>query len=332
MEYKVGVITGITGQDGSYLAELLLEKEYTVYGVKRRSSTDTNGRILHLLNHPRFNLIEGDVTDATGIYRLVDRVKPRELVNLAAQSHVASSFDQPVSTFEIDAVGVLNILEAVRLCSPSTKVYTASTSELFGDTTTTPQNESTPFNPNSPYAVAKLAAHNLVGLYRRAYGIFACAGILFNHTSPRRGTNFVTRKITKYVAELQSYFIAHHKTPVVNVDVLPLKLGNLDARRDWFHAKDAVRGMWLMLQQEVPQDFVLASGVARTIRDVLETAFNLYGFDYNDYVEIDPKLYRPAEVNLLLGDASKAKKVLGWETTISFEDMIKEMIEVDLVR
>lgn len=332
MEYKVGVITGITGQDGSYLAELLLEKEYTVYGVKRRSSTDTNGRILHLLNHPRFNLIEGDVTDATGIYRLVDRVKPRELYNTAAMSHVHVSFDQPVTTFEINAVGVLNILEAVRLCSPNTKVLQCSTSELFGDTTITPQDETTPFGPNSPYAVAKLAAHNLIGLYRKSYGIFACAAISHNHESARRGANFVTRKITKYVAELQSYFMAHHKTPVVNVDVLPLKLGNLDARRDWSHAKDMTRGMFLMLQQETPDDFVLASGVTRTIRELLETAFNLYGFDYNDYVEIDPKLYRPAEVNLLLGDASKAKKVLGWQTTISFEDMIKEMIEVDLVR
>ena len=190
MEYKPAVITGITGQDGSYLAELLLEKEYTVYGVKRRSSTDTNGRILHLLNHPRFNLVEGDVTDATGIYRLVDRVKPRELYNLAAMSHVHTSFDQPVSTFEINAVGVLNILEAIRLCSPTTKIYQASTSEMWGDTKIVPQNETTPFYPHSPYAVAKLAAHHLINLYRKAYGIFACAGILHNHESKRRGETF----------------------------------------------------------------------------------------------------------------------------------------------
>lgn len=327
---KVALITGSTGQDGSYLSELLLDKGYRVYGMIRRSSTDTTERIVHLINNYNFDLIEGDVTDATGIHRMVDKLKPAEIYNLAAMSHVGISFDQPIATFEINAIGPLNILEAIRQSSPSSKFYQASTSELYGDTTEYPQNENTMLHPCSPYAVAKLAAHTSVDLYRRAYGIFACAGILFNHESERRGEQFVTRKITKYVASLMRFVSNHGKAPIKNVDVMPLYLGNLDAHRDWSHAKDMVAGMWLMLQQERPEDFVLASGKTRTVEEFLKIAFSHVNLDYLDYVEIDPKFCRPADVNLLCGDPIKAQQKLGWKQIISFEELVNEMIAGDL--
>lgn len=327
---NTALITGVNGQDGSYLSELLLGKGYSVTGVMRRSSVDTTERIEHLIHHPHFNLIDGDVTDATGIHRMVGKMKPGEIYNLAAMSHVGVSFDQPVTTFEIDAIGPLNILEAIRQSSPTSKFYQASTSELYGDTTEYPQNEDTMLHPCSPYAVAKLAAHTSVDLYRRAYGIFACAGILFNHESERRGEQFVTRKITKYVAQLINFKDEHGRFPKKDVDVLPLYLGNLDAKRDWSHAEDMVKGMWLMLQQDVPQDFVLASGKTRTVREFLEAAFGFADLDYTDYVDIDPKFYRPAEVNLLLGDPTRANEVLGWKQEVGFEDLVRRMVLGDV--
>lgn len=321
------MIFGVNGQDGSYLSELLLGKGYSVVGVMRRSSTDTTERIEHLMPHPNFNLVEGDVTDATGVHRAVSRMQPGEIYNLAAMSHVGVSFDQPVSTFEINAVGALNILEAIRQVSSHSKFYQASTSELFGDITESPQNENTILHPCSPYAVSKLAAHASVDLYRRAYGIFACAGILFNHESKRRGSQFVTQKIALYVAKLIDFKEKHRgKVAQKGVDVLPLYLGNLEAKRDWSHAKDMVRGMWLMVQQDKPEDFVLASGKSRSVRQFLEAAFGLADLDYKDYVEVDPKFYRPADVNLLLGDPTKAKQVLGWKPEITFDQMVQEMV------
>lgn len=323
---KTALITGATGQDGSYLSDLLLEKEYKVYGMIRRSSTDTTERIQHLLNHPSFELIEGDITDATGIHRLVNKIKPTEIYNLAAMSHVGISFDQPILTFEIDAVGPLNILEAIRQSSPSSKFYQASTSELYGDTSVTPQNEETSFNPCSPYAIAKLAAHHLVTLYRNAYNVFACAGILFNHESEKRGENFVTRKITKYVASLMDFKDQNKIVPMKHTDVKPLFLGNIDTKRDWSHAKDMVMGMWLMMQQNYPDDYVLASGQSRTIRQFLEAAFAVADLNYMDYIEIDPKFYRPTEIHLLEGDSSKARRELNWQPSISFDDLVKQMV------
>jgi len=328
--HKTALILGVNGQDGSYLSELLLNKNYSVTGVMRRSSVDTTERIEHLIHHPHFNLIEGDITDATGIYRTISKIMPREIYNLAAMSHVGVSFDQPVATFEIDAIGPLNILEAIRQTSPYSKFYQASTSELFGDTTEVPQDEDTRFNPCSPYAIAKLAAHSAVGLYRDAYGIFACAGILFNHESPRRGEQFVTRKITKYVAGLMGRMKTPDSKPKKNVDVLPLYLGNIDAKRDWSHAADMVRGMWLMLQEDKPQDFVLASGKTRTVREFLEAAFGIAGLDYSEYVEIDAKFYRPADVNLLLGNPAKAERILGWKQEVGFEELVEQMVMCDV--
>lgn len=328
--HRTALITGVNGQDGSYLSELLLAKGYNVIGMMRRSSTDTTERIEHIIHHPHFDLIEGDVTDATGIHRIISRTQPTEIYNLAAMSHVGISFDQPITTFEIDAIGPLNILEAIRQTSPRSRFYQASTSELYGDTSECPQSEDTMLHPCSPYAIAKLAAHASVDLYRRAYSIFACAGILFNHESERRGEQFVTRKITKYVANLINCIDMQGKSPKKGVDVLPLFLGNLDAKRDWSHAADMVRGMWLMLQQDKPQDFVLASGKTRTVRQFLEAAFALAELDYRDYVEIDPKFYRPTDVNLLLGDPTKARDVLGWKQEISFENLVKRMVYSDI--
>lgn len=329
MENKVGLILGCNGQDGSYLSELLLDKGYKVYGVIRRSSVNTTERIVHLVPNPNFELIEGDITDAACIHRLISGIQPNEVYNLAAQSHVGTSFDQPILTSQINAIGPLNILEAIRQLSPQSKFYQASTSELFGETKIAPQDENTPFNPNSPYAVAKLYAHHLVGLYRRAYGIFACAGILFNHESPRRGETFVTRKITKYVAMIQNWMDNNNGVPHKNVDVCPLTLGNIEARRDWSHAEDMVYGMWLMMQYSKPDDYILGSGITHTIRDFLQTAFGLIGLDYKDYVVIDPKLYRPVDVNLLQANADKAKSVLGWKSIICFEELVDRMIKSD---
>jgi len=326
---KTALITGTTGQDGSYLAELLLDKGYTVHGLIRRSSVDTTERIAHFQHHPHFALIEGDITDAACMHRLISGIQPDEVYNLAAMSHVGVSFDQPITTCQIDAMGPLYMLEAIRQSSPKTKFYQASTSELFGDTPIAPQNENSPMIPNSPYAAAKLYAHQLVGLYRRAYNIFACAGILFNHESERRGEAFVTRKITKYVAMLQSWMDSHDGFPKKDVDVRPLALGNIEAKRDWSHAEDMVRGMWLMMQHAEPDDYVLGSGETHTVKEFLQLAFGSIGLDYNDYVVIDPKFYRPVDVNLLHADPGKAAKVLGWKPTICFGELIDRMVQSD---
>lgn len=326
---KTVFITGVTGQDGSYLSEFLLDKGYKVYGLIRRSSVDTKERIVDFIHHPKFELVEGDITDASCMNRLISGIQPDEVYNLAAMSHVGVSFNQPIITCQINAIGPLNILEAIREFSPHSKFYQASTSELFGDTKIAPQSESTSMTPNSPYAVAKLYAHQLVGLYRRAYGIFACAGILFNHESERRGEDFVTRKITRYVASLQNWMDINSGFPSKDVDVLPLALGNIEAKRDWSHASDMVRGMWLMMQCDEPGDYVLGSGKTHTVREFLEIAFRIIGLDYSDYVVIDPKFYRPIDVNLLHADATKAKDILGWEPTISFGEMIDRMVQND---
>lgn len=344
---KIAFVTGITGQDGSYLSELLLDKGYKVHGLIRRSSVDTTERIAHLQHHPNFELVEGDITDAACMHRLISGIQPDEVYNLAAMSHVGVSFDQPIVTCHINAIGPLNMLEAIRQFSPQSRFYQASTSELFGETIVAPQSETTLMKPNSPYAVAKLYAHQLVGLYRRAYGIFACAGILFNHESERRGEAFVTRKITKYVAKLQNWIDINGKVPcmhwtdvtsisdssskriLTSAEVPPLALGNIEARRDWSHAEDMVRGMWLIMQQPEPDDFVLGSGETHTVKEFLQLAFNSIGLDYNDYVTIDPKFYRPVDVNLLHADFSKAKKVLGWKPTIGFGELVDRMVQND---
>lgn len=326
---KTAFITGVTGQDGSYLAELLVSYGYHVYGLVRRSSVDTTMRLNAVKNSSNFEIVEGDVTDATCMSRVISGIKPNEIYNLAAMSHVGMSFDQPVATCHIDAIGPLNILEAIRQYSPKSKFYQASTSELFGDTKRSPQNEDTPMNPNSPYAVAKLYAHHLVGLYRRAYGVYACSGILFNHESQRRGEAFVTRKITKYVAMIKNWLDNHEGLPSRYEDVAPLALGNILAKRDWSHAKDMVRGMWMMMQQREPEDFVLGSGETHTVKEFLEIAFGTAGLDYKDYVIIDPKFYRPVDVNLLHADPTKAKQLLGWKVEICFEELISGMVKSD---
>ena len=324
---NTAIITGVTGQDGSYLADRLLSQNYKVIGLSRRSSTNTLGRISHLLNHPNLIIEEFDLTDPSGCMEIVNKHKPQELYNLAAMSHVATSFKQPSTTFQIDAMGVVNLLEAVRQTSPDTKFYQASTSEMFGSSYDTAsdgskyQNEQTALLPNSPYAVAKLASHRLVEIYRKAYNIFCCSGILFNHESPRRGENFVTRKITRYIADL-----VNNKIPKTQ----KLRLGNLDATRDWGHAQDYVRGMQLMLQQSTPQDFVLATGETRSVRDFLQLAFGYMNLDYNDYVVVDPEFYRPCEVPYLRGDASLAKKILGWSAEIPFSQLVQEMVDYDV--
>ena len=318
------LITGITGQDGSYLAELLLEKGYEVHGVVRRTSSMNRSRIDHLQHaspndagRPKFTLHYGDMTDSGGLNRLVKQIRPDEVYNLAAQSHVHISVDQPEYTGDADALGTTRLLEAIRTAGLPARFYQASSSEMFGSAPPL-QNESTPFWPRSPYAIAKLYAHWMTVNYRAAHGMFACSGILFNHESPRRGENFVTRKVTRGVAQILSGRIKQ------------LKLGNLEARRDWGHARDYVRAMWLMLQQDQPDDFVIATGEHRTVRELVVTAFEMVGLDWEQHVEIDKAFIRPSEVNDLQGDASKAREKLGWEPTIGFEQMIREMLENDL--
>jgi len=318
------LITGITGQDGSYLAELLLEKGYEVHGVVRRTSSLNRSRIDHLQHaspndagRPKFTLHYGDMTDSGGLNRLVKQIRPDEVYNLAAQSHVHISVDQPEYTGDADALGTTRLLEAIRTAGLPARFYQASSSEMFGSAPPL-QNESTPFWPRSPYAIAKLYAHWMTVNYRAAHGMFACSGILFNHESPRRGENFVSRKVTRGVAQILS---RREKK---------LRLGNLEARRDWGHARDYVRAMWLMLQQDQPDDFVIATGEHRTVRELVVTAFGMVGLDWEQYVEIDKAFIRPSEVNDLQGDAAKAREQLGWEPTISFEHMIREMLESDL--
>ena len=318
------LITGITGQDGSYLAELLLQKGYTVHGVVRRSSTMNRARIDHLQHaHPthaegsRFVLHYGDMTDSGGLNRLVKTVRPDEIYNLAAQSHVHISFDQPEYTGDADGIGTTRLLEAIRTTGLPTRFYQASTSEMFG-ATHPPQNENSPFHPRSPYAVAKLYAHWMTVNYREAHGLFSCSGILFNHESPRRGENFVSRKITRGIAQILS-----GKTD-------KLRLGNLEAKRDWGHARDYVEAMWLMLQKDEADDYVIATGVMRSVRDFAEVAFSLAGLDWERYVVVDEAYVRPAEVNELRGDSSKAAKELGWKPKTSFDSLVHEMLENDL--
>ena len=330
---KRAVVTGITGQDGSYISEFLLEKKYEVIGVYRRTSQPNFSRLANCVAHKKFHLVEGDLTDEGFLYRLLNDYEVDEFYNLGAQSHVKTSFDQPGTTWDVTAKGVLNCLEAIRNCSAGTKFYQASSSEMFGKNYTTVyndfgedplkfQNEETAFYPQSPYAIAKLAGHHLVRNYRDSYNIFACSGILFNHESERRGENFVTRKITKWLGE----FISSDK----DKKFPKLHLGNLDARRDWGHAEDYVKAMWLMLQQEIPDDYVVATGLTYTIKEFLEVAFSRYDLNWEKYVVIDPKFYRPAEVEFLRGSPKKAKEKLNWSPEISFYHLVERMVEHDV--
>lgn len=343
------MIFGVTGQTGSYLAELLLDKGYDVVGVSRRSSTDNTQRISSLLNNTNFELVEGDVTDCFSITNLIIKHSPTEIYNMAAQSHVATSFNQPALTWDITAGGCLNILEAIRNIDPDIKFYQASSSEMFGKNYNQSldgkkyQNEFTPFMPQSPYAIAKLAAHHLVRNYRDSYGIFACSGILFNHESPRRGEQFVTRKITKWLGEfvawsskLSSLTLDTDDEDVIfatySGELFPkLRLGNLEARRDWGHAADYCRAIKMMMDHDTPDDYVIATGETHSIKEFLEEAFYHAGInDYRKYVTVDPKFFRPAEVDYLLGDCTKAKTVLGWEPQYSFNDLVFEMVNSDI--
>lgn len=322
---KIGIVTGVTGQDGSYLAELLLEKNYKVVGLHRRSSINNFERIKGILKNPQFILEECDLTDPSGVSFAISKYEPDEIYNLAAQSHVGTSFTNPSATIEANTLGVVNILEAIRLHSPDTKMYQASTSEMYGKNydkikyDEPYQDEHTAFVPQSPYGVAKLASHRLVGIYREAYGLFGCCGILFNHESPRRGENFVTRKITKYIGDL-----------VNNNTDQTLKLGNLSAKRDWGHAKDYVKAMYLMMQQDSPDDYVIATGSTYSVYDFLTKAFNYAGLSYKDHVEIDENLYRPAEVQYLRGVSAKAQQQLNWQREYAFDDLVKEMVDSEL--
>lgn len=339
----IALITGICGQDGSYLAELLLQKKYIVYGLIRRSSNINTQRINHLFHHQDLHLKYGDVIDSTNLHMVLSEIVKNhpqmerfEIYNLAAQSHVKISFEMPEYTAEVDAVGTLRLLEAIRNTCPldKTRFYQASTSELFGLVQETPQKETTPFYPRSPYAVAKLYGYWIIKNYREAYGFYACNGILFNHTSPRRGHNFVCRKITLGLGK------------IIRGQDDRLILGNLDAKRDWGHARDYVEGMWRMLQRDTPEDYVLATGETYSVRTFVEKTFALRGFDIawkgegvneigydkktgRELIFIDPKYFRPTEVDLLLGDASKAEKELGWKTKVSFDELVKEMVEHD---
>jgi GDPmannose 4,6-dehydratase len=313
---KTAFITGITGQDGSYLAELLLAKGYRVCGMVRRSSTDTFQRIDHIRD--RIELRQADLLDQTSIAGVLSEVQPDEVYNLAAQSFVATSWSQPVLTAEYTAVGVTRMLDAIRQACPRARFYQASSSEMFGKVLETPQKEATPFYPRSPYGVAKAYGHFITVNYRESYGMFACSGILFNHESPRRGLEFVTRKITHHVAQI--------KCGLCN----ELRLGNLQAKRDWGFAGDYVRAMWLMLQQDAPEDYVVGTGQTHTVQEFVEIAFDHVGLDWRKYVVIDPKFVRPAEVELLLADPSKAKKELGWSPDVGFEELVRMMVESDL--
>jgi GDPmannose 4,6-dehydratase len=339
---KTALISGITGQDGAYLAEFLLAKGYVVHGIKRRSSLLNTDRIDHLYQDPhevdvRLSLHYGDLTDSTNLIRIIQQVQPDEIYNLAAQSHVAVSFETPEYTANADALGTLRLLEAIRILGleKRTRFYQASTSEMFGKTRESPQRESTPFHPRSPYGVAKLYAHWICVNYREAYGLYACNGILFNHESPLRGETFVSRKITRALARIQ-----------VGLEQV-LHLGNLEARRDWGHARDYVRAQWLMLQQPQPEDFVVATGVQHSVRDFVDQAARPLGMDLEwrgrgleevgvdrrsgrTLVRVDPRYFRPAEVDALLGDASSIRSKLGWQPEITFEELVAEMVAADL--
>jgi GDPmannose 4,6-dehydratase len=320
---KTALITGITGQDGSYLAELLLSKGYEVHGIIRRASTFNTSRLEHLYADPhipaaRLKLHYGDLSDASALARLIGSIAPDEVYNLAAQSHVRVSFDSSEYTTDITATGVVRLLEAIRETGIKPRFYQASSSEMFGKVQEIPQRESTPFYPRSPYGCAKVYAFWITVNYRESYNLFACNGILFNHESPRRGETFVTRKITRAVAHIQAGLQDK------------LYLGNLDAKRDWGYAREYVEAMWLMLQQAQPDDYVIATGEAHTVREFLEAAFACVKLDWRKHVEIDPDYYRPAEVDLLVGDASKARKQLGWESKTKFHDLVKLMVDADV--
>ena len=313
---KRAVITGITGQDGSYLAELLLEKGYEVIGAVRRSSSPNLWRIQHLLD--RVSLRPADLLDQLSLLRLIQDVKPHEIYNLAAMSFVPASWDQPLLTGDFNSMGVTRMLEAIRHVDTGIKLYQASSSEMYGRVREVPQTELTPFYPRSPYGVSKVFGHYITVNYRESYNMFAVSGILFNHESPRRGLEFVTRKVTDGVARIKLGLSDH------------LPLGNLDACRDWGFAGDYVRAMWMMLQQDQADDYVISTGVSHSVRQLVETAFSHVGLDWQKYVRIDPAFLRPAEVDHLIGDASKAKRVLGWEPKVSFEQLIAMMVDADI--
>jgi GDPmannose 4,6-dehydratase len=315
---KVALITGITGQDGSYLAEFLLSQGYKVFGMVRRASVEKFERIEHLTG--KVTLVQGDLLDPYSLISVLKETKPTEIYNLAAQSFVPTSWVQPVLTSEFTAIGVTKLLEAIRLVNPAIRFYQASSSEMYGKVRETPQTEDTPFYPRSPYGVAKAYGHYITVNYRESYNLFAVSGILFNHESPRRGLEFVTRKVTDGVAKIKLGLAKE------------LRLGNLDAKRDWGFAGDYVRAMWLMLQQPEPDDYVISTGETRTVKNLVEVAFGAAGLKWQDYVKVDEKFFRPAEVDLLVGDSSKAQKKLGWKPEVSFERMIEMMVQSDLER
>ena len=318
MAQKTALITGVTGQDGSYLAELLLDQGYRVVGMTRRSSTDVHERIEHIVD--RIEIVSGDLLDQSSMTTILADVRPNEIYNLAAQSFVPTSWTQPVLTGEFTALGVTRVLEAIRSVDPTIRFYQASSSEMFGKVQQVPQVETTPFYPRSPYGVAKVYGHWITVNYRESYDLFAVSGILFNHESPRRGKEFVTRKITDGVARI--------KLKIAD----DLRLGNLDAARDWGFAGDYVRAMWLMLQQDVPDDFVVATGKAHTVREFLRIAFGAVDLDYEKYVVVDPRFFRPAEVDHLIGNPAKAQSKLGWEPKTSFAELVEMMVHEDLAR
>jgi GDPmannose 4,6-dehydratase len=318
LKKKKALITGITGQDGSYLAEFLLTKGYQVYGMVRRSSLEKFERIEHIKSD--IEIVQGDLLDQYSLIKLIDLIRPNEIYNLAAMSFVPTSWDQPVLTSEFTATGVTRVLEAIRAVDRNIRFYQASSSEMFGKVRETPQKESTPFYPRSPYGVAKVYGHWITVNYRESYQIFAVSGILFNHESPRRGLEFVTRKVTHTAARIKLGLAKE------------LAMGNLDSRRDWGFAGDYVTAMWLMLQQQKPQDFVIATGETHSVRELVELAFNRLGLDYRKHVKIDPRFIRPAEVDLLIGDPSRARKLLSWTPSVSFRELVEMMVDADLAR
>lgn len=313
---KTALITGITGQDGRLLADFLLKKDYKVFGLKRRTSGDGYGNISSILEH--VDIVEGDLLDQTSLNAIIKDIKPDECYNLAAMSHVGVSFGQPINTAEITGLGVMRMLEAIKIFSPNTKFYQASSSEMFGKVQAIPQNEKTTFYPRSPYGVAKLFGHWTAINYREAYGLFTACGILYNHSSIYRGHEFATRKITSTAAKI---FLGKEDK---------LVMGNIDSKRDESHAKDCVEGMWLMLQQDIPDDYVLASGETHSIKEMIEVVFDHLNLNWKKYIEIDPRLYRPAEVDMLLGDSSKARRVLGWKPKYNWKQLLIEMVENDV--
>ena len=320
---KKALITGITGQDGSYLAEFLLAKGYEVHGIIRRASTFNTGRIDHLYKDPHINGVRlflhyGDIADSTNLIKLLYRIQPDEVYHLAAQSHVRVSYDIPEYTGDVTGLSTIRILEAIRETGVKARFYQASSSEMFGKVHEVPQRETTPFHPRSPYGVAKVYAHWAAVNYRESYDLFACCGILFNHESPRRGETFVTRKITRAVARIKA---GQQKN---------LYLGNLDAKRDWGYAKEYVEAMWSMLQQDKPEDYVIATGETHSVAEFLTEAFSYVNLDWRDYVELDPKYLRPAEVDLLIGDASKAKREIGWNPKVTFKELVRLMVDADV--